>query len=122
MNNAALQQLRRETESWKRLLAFLQAENVILKIRIAEIVSQSSNPYPLKEAESFNDRFLLKDELIFLLKKDILAFEGMLAISGADGLYREKIRQREKELQGVIGALELQFKKMITEFNRYVIE
>ena len=70
-----IRHFQKESESWKRLLEYIQQENSYLKDLLADIVSQDINRELLGRAEEFQNQFITKDEMIALLRGDIYDFE-----------------------------------------------
>lgn len=123
MLNPGILQYQREMEAWKRQLDFVQADNVYLKTRIAEIASLDIDRQLLAEAERFNDRVFQKDELILLIRSDLASFEIMLSnVYGGNGLISEQLVQKETLLKKEMETLELQSRKLLAEFNSYITE
>lgn len=117
MNDRIIQQFKREAESWKRLLEFMQAENIYLKTRIAEIAGPEMDAELLAKAENFQHRFLQEDEMIALARKDVAAFEELV-----NREYGKKTGAAQKKLREHIERLEQEFNKLKFEFHHYLIE
>jgi hypothetical protein len=123
MPTPKMKQYKREMESWERQLDFIQAENVYLKIRISEILSPDTNTVLLSQAEHFHERMIQQDELISLIRNDLLVLEKIL--SGDYILQNgteEKIIQKQTLVKNEMEILELQFRKLLKEFNGYVTQ
>lgn len=122
MDRERLKQLKDESESWKRLLQFIQAENSYLKTRIADIVTQDISAEMLVEAENFQNRFITKDELIALARKDIRDFDTWLALTPADAEFLKEALKKQKKLRTELETLEQRFNKLKFEFHNYISE
>jgi hypothetical protein len=60
MPDLELRQLQYESDTWKRLLGFLEEENIHLKNRLSEILKSGFNDNLLDELENFHGRFVKK--------------------------------------------------------------
>ena len=117
--NERIIQFTREAESWKRLLEFLQAENIYLKTRIAEIAGPAMDKELLAEAEKFQHRFLQEDELFALIRKEVAAFQALISRADESG---SKILLSQKKLSGHMKELEQEFNKLKFEFYQYLAQ
>ncbi len=73
--------------SWTTTLEKLRQENILLKNRLSVAVQQQESRTFLEEAESFQQRFVDKDQVIDLLRHDIsiLAWKNrQLVFAGID--------------------------------------
>lgn len=122
MNDQVIQQFKREAESWKRLLEFLQAENTYLKTRIAEIAGHDMDSELLTETENFQHHFLQEDELIALTRKEVTAFQDLISKEYKGSETGKEIVPAQKKLREHIEKLEQEFNKLKFEFNHYLIE
>ncbi len=122
MDRERLKQLRDESDAWKRALQFMQTENSHLKTRIADIVTQDISNEMLAEAENFQNRFITKDELIALARKDIRDFDTWLALTPADNNFLCEALQKQKKLRTELETLEQRFNKLKFEFHQYIAE
>ncbi len=123
MNRDRLKLFHKENESWKRLLEFIQAENCYLKARIADIVNQEISEDMLAEAENFQHRFIRKDEMIALARKDIRDFDGWIARqTTGDGTILKEALQMQTKLRTEMEKLEQRFNVLKSEFNNYISE
>ena len=66
-----LKQFQSEIETWKRLLQSRIEENVLLKIRLSDILKNNYDQNWLEEIEVFQSQFIGQDEIMSLLRKDI---------------------------------------------------
>jgi len=79
MPGIKLRLLRQESDTWKRILEFMTEENIHLKNRLSEILKGDLEHDLLMTAEIFQNSFVREDELIRLLRKDVFAFDQLLA-------------------------------------------
>ena len=78
MEQLRVRQFQKESESWKRMLEYIQMENSCLKTRLSDVVSEDGRKELLAEAENFQNRFIRKDEVISLVRRDIREFDTLL--------------------------------------------
>jgi len=64
-------QLKHELMSWLRLIEFYRQENALLKYRLSELVDDSEDKKFLQLAEHYQNEFLLKDETLKKLLKNV---------------------------------------------------
>lgn len=114
-------QFEHENETWKRLLEFLQIENVHLKTRLANITRESITKDLLEQIEYYQNQFVKEDETIALLRHDVAGQQHWLTREFyEDGsIWRELLRKQEK-LRREIEIAEQRFNKLKFEFNNYL--
>ena len=78
MTELKLMQLRHEINTWKRMLSFMQEENVHLKNRLSDVLKERFNKNLLDEVEFFQTNFIKEDEVIGLLKSEVAAIDNIL--------------------------------------------
>jgi hypothetical protein len=122
-HNGLIQQFKRESQSWKRLLDFLQTENIYCKTSIAEMGNFVMSKELLAAAENFQNLFMSKDEIIALTKKDVIAFQNLLInkINSENEDIRD-ILHIHKKLQREIEIIEQKCNQLRTDFNHYLAE
>jgi hypothetical protein len=124
MNKALLEQLHEESDSWKRLLEFIQLENTSIKLRIGDITARNiSNDY-LATSEEFQQRCIRKDELVAALKREVQDFDALLgrldAASSTAAIQRALDKQRQ--LRNDIKTLSQRFHQLKFSFHDFVAE
>jgi hypothetical protein len=123
MDRERVKQFHKESESWKRLLEFIQAENSHLKTRIADIVSRDISKEMLVEAENFQNRFIRKDEMMALARKDIRDFATWITGEHIDdAIFLNAALKKQKKLRTEMEILEQRFNKLKFEFHNYIAE
>jgi regulator of replication initiation timing len=123
MPELKLKQLQYESDTWKRLLSFMIEENVRLKNRLSEILKEQFNHNLLEEVEGFQNRFLKEDELIGLLRNEIVEFDKLLVREAfEDGKIIRVVGKKMEKLRSNIETAEKQFGKLKSEFNSYLTE
>lgn len=118
-----IRHFQKESESWKRLLEYIQQENSYLKDLLADIVSQDINRELLGRAEEFQNQFITKDEMIALLRGDIYDFEQwLLNLASHNKRNINEYLEKQRKLRNEIESLEQRFNKLKFEFLNYVSE
>lgn len=113
-------QLQYECAAWKRLLAFLLDENVHLKNRLSEILKDKFNNNLLEKVEEFLSRFVKEDELIGLLRNEVVELDKMVQqYHGQEDFYYD-IERKLNNIRNNIITAEKQFSKLKSEFNDYL--
>ena len=118
-----LHQFHHEYQTWKRLLDFFKQENAFLKTRLSEVVDHNTDKDFLALAEQFQNQFIIQDEFIDELKRDIHSMEFLLK---EDALQQKNSPDKRKEakqskLRNEIEYLEKNFSRLKNEFNKYLI-
>jgi hypothetical protein len=123
MSTLKQNQLRYESDTWKRLLGFMTDENVHLKNRLADILKEDFSNVMLVEVEDFQNRFLKEDMIIRLLRSDIAELDKLLIHDQfADGRIAKEIEGKIRKLRNNISTAEELFGKLKLEFNSYMAE
>lgn len=123
MPASKLKQLQYESDTWKRLLAFMMDENVRLKNRLSEVLKDGSENLLLNEIENFQNNFISEDELIGLLKKDIAEVDKMLVREVfEDGKIMKQLNKKLKMLRSNIVEVEKRFGQLKSDFHSYLSE
>jgi hypothetical protein len=113
------EQFLHETRTWSRLLEFFKQENAFLKNRLAEVVDNQTDKEFLALAEHFQNKFIIKDELIDELRHDINTQEKSLAKTFADEA-GQKITKKQEKLRNEMEYFEKDFTNLRNEFNKYL--
>lgn len=108
-----------ENRSWIRLLEFFKQENIMLKNRLAEVLEQQVGRDFLARAEQFQNKFIVKDEVIDELRHDI---NSQLQDMGgnSDILLPEKLLKKQEKLRNEMEYFEKEFTSLKNEFNKYL--
>jgi len=115
-----LQQFKHENESWKRMLEFMQQENVHFKTRLAEVLQKDVQKDFLDKAEYFQSGFLQFDERIAFLRRDISVFNKLFLTELFHNGHLNELELKQKRLRKEIEAEEKKFNKLKGEFNNYL--
>lgn len=118
-----VRQLEYESDTWKRLLGFMIEENIHLKNRLIEILNSISDKNLLGEMENFHSRFIKQDDLINLLRNDVVELDKLLIRETfEDGKISDEISRKLNKLRNNIPNAEQQFSQLKFEFNNYFLE
>ncbi len=117
------EQLQYESNTWKRLLAFMMEENVYLKNRLSDVLKDNFDKELLAEMEMFQTRFVKEDESISLLRHDIATLDKLLAKEiFADSILLAKANKKMKEIRANMIISEAKFGKLKSDFNIFLVE
>ena len=123
MPDLRLKQLQYESDTWKRLLNFMMDENIQLKNRLSEILKDKFDKNLLVEVEVFQNNFIKEDERVALLRNDVAELDKLLVREICeDGKIINKIEIRLQNLRNNIMHAEIQFGKLKSAFNSYLLE
>ena len=112
-------QYHHENKTWGRLLDFFKQENIFLKNRLSEVVDHSADKDFLALAEQFQNKFIIKDEIIDELRHDI-NLQSVDLINRNDSLVDSKIIKRQEKLRNEMEYFEKDFIQLKNEFNKYL--
>jgi hypothetical protein len=123
MPELKLKQLQYETDTWKRLLCFMQEENVYLKNRLSEVLKDRFNKDLLEEVESFQSSFIKEDQLIGFLRNEVAEIDSELVKEiFVDGKINKTIEKKINQLRNNLSNAEKRFGKIKMSFNNYLSE
>jgi hypothetical protein len=114
-------QLQYEINNLKRLLDFMTDENVHLKNRISEILSDRFDTYLLEEVDGFQSSLIREDNLIALLKNEITEVDSLMRKEAdRDAGLLKKTEVKLKRLHRNMQTAEKQFGKLKLRFHRFL--
>ena len=120
MSMISTNQLLHEVDSWKRLLEFLQVENVHMKNRLAQITREDRNNQLLDEIERFQNLLIAEDSTISLLRHDVADQEKWVKKDIADDLaLTREIGRRHRKLRKELEIAEQKFNTLKFDFNGF---
>ncbi len=124
MPDLRLQQLHFETGSIKRLLVFMMEENVHMKNRIAEVLKNAFENKILGKMELFQNRFIMEDEVVGLLRNDVAELERLLHKQDAAhyNFVIDDIEKKVRKLSYNMENTESQFMRLKAEFNNFLLD
>ena len=112
-----------ESELWKRSLEYIRQENSYLKNQLADIVIQDISNEFLYKAEEFQNRFIIKDEMIETVQRNIYEFNNWIYDHlQQDNKANDKYFMIQKKLRNEIEQLEQRFINLKFEFLNYIAE
>lgn len=116
-----LKQLLYEVAAWKRLLGFLSDENNLLKDRLSEVLKERNSIIELSDAERFQSNFVREDELLQVLRMEVVEIERLARAFGNKEINHQRIIERKLKLfRSNILYFESQFAGLQTVFNDYL--
>ena len=123
MIDLKLKQIEHEIETWKRMLLYMQEENIHLKNRLSEVLKDRFDNKMLEVVEVFQSRFIMLDDLVSSLKKEIAAVEETFypKTNSAESVAHTS----EKSITAIRNDLEVaekMFAGIKTAFNHYLLE
>ena len=115
-----LRQLQFECDTWKRMLSFMVDENIHLKNRLSEILSDQQQNQLLNEIEDYQTRFLKIDELIRILRNDVAELEQSIK-EKQDTADNPSINNKLSRIRLNIPLVERQLARMKMDFNSFLL-
>ena len=121
-NNVNAKQVSSETEAWKKILGFLQQENILQKNKLAGILGNNheKDEVLLEMAEQYQYQFLQQDEAFRFMWNDIAGLEKLMEDNDPAKTRVRKISHRQKKLKKEVEALEINFDKLKLRFSNFV--
>jgi hypothetical protein len=111
-----------ENITWKRLLEFFIQENSFLKTRLSEVVDRETDRLLIAQAEHFQTEFILKDEYVHDIERDIKDQEIYLKSALIQKTAPDyKTCKKQEKLRNEISYLEKEFSHLKTQFNKYLL-
>ena len=121
MPQLKIKQLQYEISSWKRFLDYLTEENIQMKNRLSEILKDKFDSYLLEEVDGFQTRFIRKDNLVEVLRNEVMELdETPVAEIFKDERIFKKITAKIKRLHKNISNTEKQFSKLKSDFHKFL--
>ena len=118
-----IDQFHHENFSWERMLDFFKQENSYLKTRLSKVVDTNIDKDFLALAEHFQNKFILKDDLIDELEHDLVEQRKRLDhFKTANNIHEEKINKSQQKLRNEMEYIEKDFTSLKNEFNKYLLK
>lgn len=118
-----IEQFLHENTTWKRLLDFFIQENSFLKTRLSEVVDKQNDALFIIEAEHFQNEFILKDEFLQDMWRDIKEQQSKLQYLQHNKQEADsRITKRQQKLRNEIAFLEKDFPTLKNKFNKYLLQ
>lgn len=110
------------TSTWRRMLVFITNENTELKLKLAEILKDTTaSAGLLEEAEQYLSQFTQQDEVIRLARGDIAALELLLTTENFEQEADFKqIELKYKQLNKELEKLEREINAQKFKFNTFL--
>ena len=116
------EQFLHENITWKRLLEFFIQENIYLKTRLSQVVDRETDTAFIAHAEHFQNEFVLKDEIMHDIERDIKEQgKNLELVFKQKRLPDHKIIKRQEKLRNEILYLEKEFLELKNQFNKYLL-
>jgi len=118
-----IKQLWYEFETWRRLLEFIQIENVYCKNRLAHIIKDQTDNFLLSDIELFHHELLMEDNIISSLRNDVSSLEAWMRREVLEESTDLKdVFKSHKKLRREIEIFEQKYNKLKFEFNVFFAE
>jgi len=118
-----IRQVKYEIDTWKRLLDFMNEENIRSKDRLSEILQDKFDKNLLEEVECFHGSFLKADGLIVLLRNDVTEVDDLLTKGMLDNeKHSHQTEKLLKRLRNNMVAVENQFSHTRSAFNSFLLQ
>ncbi len=121
MNGLHLDQLKFETDTWRRVLNFISDENAFLKSRFSSILKTDCDVRLMDDFESFQNQFVGVDAAILAYKKGLTELEKDCFDDGLDAKMEWADRvNRVSKLKDSIVQLQKSVFLLIWDFHRFL--
>lgn len=120
MDDARINQLVIEINTWKRYLNFFREENVCLKNRLSDILKNGFDRSLLEHLEDFQSKFITHDDVITLLKNDIAAVDKLIKEATAEKHDMEAIGRKMDHLRSNMITSQKEFCELQLNFNTFI--
>lgn len=112
-------QFHHENKTWSRMLEFFKQENAFLKTRLSEVVDHRADKEFLALAETYQNKFIIKDNYIDELRHDInIQDQELVKMSGTEA--DKKLLKRQEKIRNEMEYFEKDFYSLKNEFNKYL--
>jgi hypothetical protein len=117
-----IEQFLHENITWKRMLDFFNQENSYLKNRLSEVVDRATDKTLISTAEHFQNEFILNDECIQDIRRDIKLQEKELQLTRIQKKTPDrKACKMQDKLRNEMVNLEKEFSKLKNDFNQHLL-
>ncbi len=118
-----LVQLQYESDSWKRVLAFIRDENIHLKYRLSDVLKNNFDKQLLVQLENFQSNFVKEDDLLAVLRSDLAELDKLLVWEIMnDEKLMANVENKMKAIRCNIHNAEKQFNQLKADFISYLTE
>lgn len=117
-----IEQFLHENMTWMRQIDFFNQENSHFKTRLSEVVDMVIDKRIISNAERFQNQFIVNDECINDMARDIRLHEKILQLIRAQKKAPDsKACKMQEKLRNEMVYLEKQFLKLKNEYNQYLL-
>ncbi len=121
MNDLKLEQIKFETETWKRLLGFLSTENDHLKTRFSSVLKADVDLRLMEGFEEFQNRFVSADTAIAVHKRALGELESVYGANQQNvRLEWFEVINRLSKIKDSIIHLQQAMYALIWDFHRFL--
>jgi predicted RNase H-like nuclease (RuvC/YqgF family) len=121
MPELKIKQIQHEIDTWKRLLSFMQEENVYLKNRLSEVLKDRFDNSLLEEVDDYQSSFIKADELITFFRNEAAEIESALHLEIFKGRkIKQTLENKMALLQIKLTNAEKEFSALKLKFNNYI--
>lgn len=122
LKNTGAEQFLYEVQSWGRALDFYKQENAFFKTRLSQVVDHDSDKQFVAAAETFNNKFVITDDCIADLTRDIMLQMDIIKQALNEDAEKEKLMTlRQKKLRGEMERFEKEVYGLKTDFNEKLV-
>ena len=123
MTSVKMIQIQHESDTWKRLLAFMMSENVYLKERLANVLKYDFDKSLLETLEFFHTSFVEEDEQIEQLRKSVSVLDQLIQREFVeDGKIMPALEKQVRITRKSIFTEESKFSQIKSSFHDYLLE
>jgi len=117
-----IEQFLHEIMTWMRQIDFFNQENSHFKTRLSEVVDMVIDKRIISNAERFQNQFIVNDECINDMARDIRLHEKNLQLIRTQKKAPDsKAYKMQEKLRNEMVYLEKQFLKLKNEYNQYLL-
>ncbi|MBN9351938.1 MAG: hypothetical protein J0H55_14760 [Chitinophagaceae bacterium] len=115
-----MEPIRNKMEEWRRLLGERMEENLLLKNKLANILTNNYDQNLLEKIEDFQSRLICEDELIYSLRQVINELENLIKNNWLeDEKFSKMIHLRDVWLQKDMAYSSVRFCDLKSGFNEF---
>ena len=116
------EQFAHENKTWEKSLDFFKQENTFLKNRLSVVVDNKDSKDFIVLAEYFQNQFILKDEFIKELKKDVIDLGKYIKDNFDNADLTNRILKKQDKLRNEISFFGKDFAALKQEFNKSITQ
>ena len=121
--NFRLRQYQNESDTWKRMVAFMEEECIQLKNRLSAILNDEFNQNMLVELELFQNEFVKADVQLFSLRNQLLDLDRLLIREiFEDGFIMKQVQRMIRSVRHEVHQEATLFQKVKLNFYTYLEE